>query len=84
MNQGPAVLAARLRGRHPVRTANEIAVVDRLHLRFVGTDPGAPRARDDVASDTRADDEPSRAVEPAFLRGLVLSSWRYPAGEIAS
>jgi len=63
-------------------TANEIALVDRLHLRFVGTIPGAPHELEiDVDIDTRADDDAQRAqLEPAFLRGLVLSvGARYPA-----
>lgn len=55
--------------------ANEIALVDRLHLRFVSTVPGAPHELEiDVDLDTRADDDAQRAqLEPAFLRGLVLA-----------
>jgi len=63
-------------------TANEIAQVDRLHLRFVATIPGAPHELEiDVDLDTRADDDAQRAqLEPAFLRGLVLAvAARYPA-----
>jgi hypothetical protein len=63
-------------------TANEIALVDRLHLRFVGTVPGAPHVLEiDVDLDTRADDDTQRAqLEPAFLRGLALSvAARHPA-----
>ncbi len=62
-------------------TANEIALVDRLHLRFVGTIKGAPSVLElDVDIDTRADDDTQRAqLEPAFLRGLVLAvATRYP------
>lgn len=61
--------------------ANEIALVDRLHLRFVATVPGAPRELElDVDLDTRADDDTQRAqLEPAFLRGLALAvAARYP------
>lgn len=63
-------------------TANEIALVDRLHLRFVSTVPGAPRELElDVDIDTRADDDTQRAqLEPAFLRGLALAvAARHPS-----
>lgn len=55
-------------------TANEVALVDRLHLRFVGTVPGAPPVVElDVDLDTRTDDDTQRAqLEPAFLRGIAL------------
>ena len=63
-------------------TASEIALVDRLHLRFVSTITGAPSVLElDVDIDTRADDDTQRAqLEPAFLRGLVLAvATRNPA-----
>ncbi|MDQ3368072.1 MAG: hypothetical protein M3680_21820 [Myxococcota bacterium] len=55
-------------------TANEIALVDRVHLRFVGTIVGAPPVVElDVDLDTRADDDTQRAqLEPAFNRGIAL------------
>jgi hypothetical protein len=54
--------------------ASEIALVDRIHLRFVSTVVGAPREIEvDVEIDTRADDDTQREqLEPAFLRGLAL------------
>lgn len=54
--------------------ASEVALVDRVHLRFVGTVPGAPPVIEiDVDLDTRADDDTQRAqLEPAFLRGIAL------------
>ncbi len=62
-------------------TANEIAQVDRLHLRFVGTVAGAPPVIElDVDLDTRGTDDEQRAqLEPAFLRGIALYvAARYP------
>ena len=55
-------------------TANEIALVDRLHLRFVGKMTGAPSAIElDVDIDTRATDDEQRAqLEPAFLQGISM------------
>jgi hypothetical protein len=55
-------------------TANEIALVDRLHLRFVGNVLGAPPVIElDVDLDSRATDDQQRAtLEPAFLRGIAL------------
>jgi hypothetical protein len=55
-------------------TANEVALVDRLHLRFVGKMTGAPSAIElDVDLDTRATDDEQRAqLEPAFLEGISL------------
>lgn len=61
--------------------ANEIAQVDRLHLRFVGTVTGAPSVIElDVDLDTRGTDDEQRAqLEPAFLRGMALFvAARYP------
>ncbi|HUS30838.1 MAG TPA: hypothetical protein VMZ53_20145 [Kofleriaceae bacterium] len=54
--------------------ANEVALVDRLHLRFVGSVTGAPAAIElDVDVDTRGtDDEQRTQIEPAFLAGLSL------------
>ena len=55
-------------------TSNEIALVDRLHLRFVGHMPNAPSVIElDVDLDTRkTDDEQRAAIEPAFLQGIAL------------
>ena len=55
-------------------TANQVALVDRMHLRFVGHVPGAPSVIElDVDLDTRGtDDEQRAALEPAFLRGIAL------------
>lgn len=55
-------------------SAQEIALVDRVHLRFVGRVPAAPPVIEaDVDIDTRADDDTQRAqLEPAFLRGIAL------------
>src|SRR5262249_33333164 len=52
----------------------EIALVDRVHLRFVGTIGGAPPVIElDADLDSRADDDGQRAaLEPAFLRGIAL------------
>lgn len=61
--------------------ATEIALTDRLHLRFVSTMPGAPAELEvDVDLDTRAsDDEQRAALAPAFLRGIALYvAVRYP------
>ncbi len=54
--------------------ANEIALVDRIHLRFVSQMPNTPPVIElDVDIDTRADDDTQRAqLEPAFLRGIAL------------
>jgi hypothetical protein len=54
--------------------ASEVALVDRVHLRFVGRVPGAPPVIElDVDLDTRGDDDRQRAaLEPAFLRGVAL------------
>ncbi len=62
-------------------TANEIALVDRLHLRFVGKVVGAPPVIEiDVDLDSRGTDDEQRAqLEPAFLRGMALFvAARYP------
>jgi hypothetical protein len=55
-------------------SANEVALVDRMHLRFVGKIPGAPPVIElDVDLDTRGTDDEQRAqLEPAFLRGMAL------------
>ena len=63
-------------------TAAEVALVDRLHLRFVGSMKGAPEVFEtDVDVDTRADDDTQRGqVEAGFLRGIALYvGARYPA-----
>jgi hypothetical protein len=62
-------------------SANEVALVDRMHLRFVGTIRGAPPVIElDVDLDTRGTDDEQRAqLEPAFLRGMALYvAARYP------
>ena len=55
-------------------TIAEVALVDRVHLRFVGTVAGAPPiVETDVDLDTRADDDSQRGqLEPGFLRGIAL------------
>jgi hypothetical protein len=61
--------------------ATEVALIDRLHLRFVGNVPGAPSVIElDVELDTRATDDEQRAVlAPVFLRGIALYvAARYP------
>lgn len=61
--------------------ATEIALNDRVHLRFVSTMVGAPAELEvDVDLDTRASDDAQRAtLEPAFLRGIALYvAARYP------
>jgi hypothetical protein len=54
--------------------ATEVALVDRLHLRFVSSMANAPRTVEiDVDVDTRANDDSQRGqLEPAFLRGMAL------------
>jgi hypothetical protein len=62
-------------------TANEVALTDRLHLRFVGRMRSAPPPIEmDVELDTRAADEVQMAaLAPAFLRGVALFvASRYP------
>lgn len=61
--------------------ATEVALIDRMHLRFVGAMPGAPGVIEiDVDLDSRATDDAQRAaLEPAFLRGIALYvAARYP------
>lgn len=61
--------------------ATQIALVDRVLLRFVSTLPGAPPViQIEVDIDSRADDDTQRAqLEPAFLRGISLYvGARYP------
>lgn len=55
-------------------TATQFALIDRMHLRFVGRVPGAPPIVElDVDVDTRASDDVQRAqLLPAFLRGISL------------
>ncbi|CAN5903320.1 hypothetical protein BH11MYX3_BH11MYX3_10050 [soil metagenome] len=55
-------------------TANEVALIDRMHLRFVGKVQGAPPLVElDVDLDSRATDDEQRAkLEPVFLSGIVL------------
>ena len=62
-------------------SASQVALVDRMHLRFVGTIQGAPPVIElDVDLDTRGTDDEQRAqLEPAFLRGMALYvAARYP------
>lgn len=55
-------------------SAQDVALADHVHLRFVGAFPGAPKVIEtDVDLDTRATDDEQRAqLEPAFLRGVAL------------
>lgn len=55
-------------------SATQVALIDRLHLRFVARMPGVPPVVElDVDLDSRADDDTQRArLEPAFRRGLAL------------
>jgi hypothetical protein len=55
-------------------SATEVALVDKMHLRFVGSIAGAPPVVEiDVDLDSCADDDTQRAqLEPAFLRGISL------------
>src|SRR5689334_12445169 len=55
-------------------SVHEVALADRVHLRFVSSLPSTPPIVEiDVEIDTRADDDAQRAqLEPAFLRGLAL------------
>ncbi len=55
-------------------TANSVGNSDMVHLRFVGTVPGAPRVVElDLDLDTRGTDDAQRAqLEPVFLRGIAL------------
>lgn len=55
-------------------TANEVALLDRVHLRFVGQMTGSPAPVEiDVELDTRTTDDVQRAtLTPAFLRGIAL------------
>ena len=55
-------------------TATQVALIDRMHLRFVGRMPGAPEVVElDVELDTRGTDDEQRAqLLPAFLRGIAL------------
>jgi hypothetical protein len=54
--------------------ATQFALVDRMHLRFVGRMEGAPPVVElDVELDTRGSDDEQRAqLLPAFLRGIAL------------
>ena len=59
----------------------QVALVDRLHLRFVATVVGAPPVIEvDVEIDTRStDDEQREQLEPGFMRGMALYvAARYP------
>lgn len=63
-------------------SATQIALVDRLHLRFVGHMPDGPAPVEiDVELDTRGTDDAQRAqLAPAFRRGVALFvAERYPA-----
>jgi hypothetical protein len=55
-------------------SSQEVALVDRVHLRFVGTISSAPPVVEiDVDLDSRADDDRLLAqLEPAFRRGISL------------
>lgn len=61
--------------------ANEVVLVDRVHLRFVSRVEGAPPVLEVEADlDTRKDDDTQRAqLEAAFLRGLApIAGARFP------
>jgi hypothetical protein len=55
-------------------SSQEVALLDRVHLRFVGSVAGAPPLVEiDVDLDSRADDDTLLAqLEPAFHRGISL------------
>lgn len=55
-------------------TATQVALVDRVHLRFVGHMVEAPTVTEiDVDVPSRGtDDEQRRQLEPAFLRGIAV------------
>jgi hypothetical protein len=55
-------------------TATQIALIDRLQLRFVGKVPGAPEQLEILVDvDTRGTDDEQRAqLLPAFLRGIAV------------
>ncbi|MBS1120235.1 MAG: hypothetical protein H6Q90_2463 [Deltaproteobacteria bacterium] len=55
-------------------STSEVALIDRVHLRFVGKLVGAPPVVElDVDLDSRTTDDAQRAqLEPAFLRGIAL------------
>lgn len=55
-------------------SAQDVALADRVHLRFVSGMTGAPKVIEiDVDVDTRGTDDAQRAqLEPAFLRGIAL------------
>ncbi len=55
-------------------TATEVALIDHMHLRFVGRMEGAPGVIEiDLELDSRATDDEQRAqLLPAFLRGIAL------------
>lgn len=62
-------------------TATQVALIDRVHLRFVGRMTGAPAVVElDVDIDSRGTDDEQRAqLQPAFLRGVALYvGARYP------
>ena len=63
-------------------TATQVALVDRVHLRFVGRMTGAPAVIElDADVDSRGTDDEQRAqLEPTFVRGMALYvASRYPA-----
>ncbi len=55
-------------------TVTEVALLDRIQLRFVGRMPGAPAQLEiSVEVDTRGTDDQQRAqLQPAFLRGIAV------------
>ncbi len=62
-------------------TATQVALIDRVNLRFVSSMHGAPGAIElSVDIDTRGTDDEQRAqLQPAFLRGMALYvGARYP------
>jgi hypothetical protein len=84
VEQHPVLLASPRAGADVVlyASASEVALIDRIHLRFVGRMPEAPPVLEiDVAVDTRATDDAQRAaLAPAFLRGIAIYvAVRHPA-----
>lgn len=83
IDEYPVLLASPRAGADVViyATANPIALVDRLHLRFVGHDARGPAPVElDVDLDTRSSDDAQRAtLAPVFRRGIALfAAARHP------
>jgi hypothetical protein len=67
-------------------TATQVALVDRMQLRFVGQVPGAPGELElSVDLDTRATDDEQRAVlQAGFLRGIAVYVGARHPGAVAT